>query len=319
MAEAEISEADVIACYKYLLGREPESEEAIKWHMGHNSSLQEMVNGFVKSDEFFGRFGIFPTGRFLDADKFNVRIDANDRMMQALLTRTATTWRELGEKEPHWSVLTDPDFLADKIDSNLEQFYATGEYEIGRVKALLERNNLSFAYTGTALDFGCGVGRLTLPLSRHFAHAIGVDISKAHIEQAERAAKHFKIENASFQDIDAVEDIENLPKCDFLLSLIVLQHNPPPVILAILQKLLDRLERRGVAVFQVPIFQANYEFTTEAYLRRPRSDDMEMHPLPPRFIFKAIADAGCSVLEVREDLHAYMPHIVSQTFLVQRT
>jgi 2-polyprenyl-3-methyl-5-hydroxy-6-metoxy-1,4-benzoquinol methylase len=313
-----VTRADVIACYKYLLGREPENEETILWHQQRNGSVVQLVDSFVKNGEFAGRFGVFRTGMYLDANKFDVRLDATERQIETLLDRTAATWRELGAEEPHWSVITDPSFRSGNINDNLTQFYATGKDQIELIGALLERNNLSFRSVGTCLDFGCGVGRLTLPLAQRHSRTIGVDISKAHITQAEQAAKIFNINNVAFQDINSVADIDNLPTCGLLVSLIVLQHNPPPIMCAMLQKLLGRLEPRGVAVFQLPIFKADYSFSVEEYLKTPRSHDMEMHPLPPRYVFKAIADAGCSVLEVREDLHAYMVNMVSQTFLVQR-
>lgn len=308
---------DVIAAYKVMLGREPEDDTAIEWHMRHET-VKDMLRSFAYGEEFESRFGIFRTGMYLEFDEQNVEVEANRDQMKKLLERTALTWGELGHNEPHWSVLTDEAFTRGNIGKNLHEFYQTGIYEIQRVAALLRRNGLDFDKKWSAIDFGCGVGRLSSALADRVGHVHGVDISEGHIRSAKYYLNKFGKENVSFTQIKAVEDIDDLPKVDFLLTLIVLQHNSPPVINAMLQKLLKRLKPGGVAVFQIPVYRFNYEFSVEKYLSTLRNLQMEMHPLPSRYIFKAISDAKCDVLEVREDLHAYMRDIISQTFLVRK-
>ncbi|NSZ63475.1 class I SAM-dependent methyltransferase [Agrobacterium tumefaciens] len=311
------SREDVEACYRVLLGREPENEDAINWHL-RNKTLKDLLRSFVKGAEFESRFGIFRTGMYLDATEQNVEVDASSDQMKELLERTAITWGELGFNEPHWSVLTDEAFKRGNISANKDAFYQTGVDEIQRVRALLNRNGIDFNKAWTALDFGCGVGRLSSALADHVGHVHGVDISRGHIRSAKYYMDNLGKENVSFIQIQTVEAVEDLPKVDMLLSLIVLQHNSPPVINAILIRLLKCLNPGGVAVFQIPVYRFNYQFSVERYLATLRSLNMEMHTLPPRNIFKAISDAQCDVLEVREDLHAYMHDIISQTFLVQR-
>lgn len=308
---------DVITAYRVLLGREPEDDTAIEWHLRHET-VKDLLRSFTQGAEFEDRFGIFRTGMYLEFDEQNVEVEASRDQMKKLLERTSLTWGELGYNEPHWSVLTDEAFTRGNIGQNLHEFYQTGIYEIRRVGALLRRNGLDFDKKWTAIDFGCGVGRLSSALADQVGHVHGVDISEGHIRSAKFYLNKFGKENVSFTQIKAVEDIDDLPKVDFLLTLIVLQHNSPPVINAMLQKLLRRLKPGGVAVFQIPVYRFKYEFSVEKYLSQLRNLDMEMHPLPPRYIFKAISDAKCDVLEVREDLHAYMRDIISQTFLVRK-
>ena len=78
---------------------------------------------------------------------------------------------------------------------------------------------------GVALDFGCGVGRLTRALGTRFEQAVGVDISEAMVAQAtpaERAvpACEFRV-NTAF-DLTQFET----GSFDFVYSSIVLQHLP---------------------------------------------------------------------------------------------
>ncbi len=56
-------------------------------------------------------------------------------------------------------------------------FFDTGRVEIGQLMA--EINPFSDA-RGKALDFGCGLGRLTRALLGHYRQAFGVDISEKY-------------------------------------------------------------------------------------------------------------------------------------------
>ena len=65
----------------------------------------------------------------------------------------------------------------------MEEFFATGEAEFAHVSRVAETLGRP-GRRGRALDFGCGVGRLTRALGERFESAIGVDISAGMVEQA---------------------------------------------------------------------------------------------------------------------------------------
>ena len=46
-----VSREEVLWCYRNLLKRNPESEAALKSHLG-NKSFRQLVEGFVRSPEF---------------------------------------------------------------------------------------------------------------------------------------------------------------------------------------------------------------------------------------------------------------------------
>ena len=54
---------------------------------------------------------------------------------------------------------------------------------------------------------------------------------------------------------------------DLLYSVLVMQHNPPPVIAELLRAFLGRVNVGGFAFFQVPTYAENYEFTLDRYVR----------------------------------------------------
>ena len=100
----------------------------------------------------------------------------------------------------------------------------------------------------------------------------------------------------------------------------MLQHNPPPVILAILERVFARLQPGGIAYFQVPTYRAGYRFVLEEYLREDvGKSEMEMHVLPQSVIMQAAARHGLELLEVIEDPYTGMrPGEVSNTFLLRK-
>ena len=81
------------------------------------------------------------------------------------LGRLKRSWNAFGRTDPLWAVLTDADRRGNRWDE--EEFYRTGAEDVERLMARLARFGLP-AQRLSALDFGCGVGRVTFPLSQHF-------------------------------------------------------------------------------------------------------------------------------------------------------
>ncbi len=100
------------------------------------------------------------------------------------LADVARTWDTLGRTDPLGAIISTPDKRRGGWDP--EEFFASGRAEIhdvlGRVETALGRG---FG-TARALDFGCGVGRLTQALAGRFDRCDGVDIALSMIDWAER-------------------------------------------------------------------------------------------------------------------------------------
>jgi SAM-dependent methyltransferase len=97
------------------------------------------------------------------------------------LDRLQRNWDALGRTDPYWAVLTDPARKGNRWDE--EEFYRTGVMEAERLMARLEAFRVP-AERRRALDFGCGVGRVTLPLAQFFDEVVGADISPAMLDRA---------------------------------------------------------------------------------------------------------------------------------------
>jgi hypothetical protein len=100
---------------------------------------------------------------------------------------------------------------------------------------------------------------------------------------------------------------------------IVLQHNPPPVTVWILKKLLACLNPGGVAYIQIPTYRNGYLFEAERYLQTAQPNTLEMHFLPQHEVFRVISESGCICLEIREDgMVGDESMMLSNTFLIQK-
>ena len=162
------------------------------------------------------------------------------------IKEASRNWTELGTDDPLWVVLTDPDKKGNRWKT--EEFFATGRDEIQRIFQRLITAGISPA-AGRALDFGCGVGRLTQALAERFETVDGVDISASmirHAEQYNRFPARVKYH------LNVQPDLAAFPAAqyDFICSLIALQHTPPKFQRCYLADFIRLLKPGGCACFQ---------------------------------------------------------------------
>jgi SAM-dependent methyltransferase len=126
-------------------------------------------------------------------------------------------WEDLAGLDPLWAIMSAPEKRYSRWQHS--QFFATGQAEVAETLAWTQRHGLP-SERRDALDFGCGVGRLTRALAEEFDMCVGVDISPAMVAQAREL--NVDVGNISF----AVGDQDELPTgpFDFVLTLIVLHH-----------------------------------------------------------------------------------------------
>ena len=159
-----------------------------------------------------------------------------------------TWWNRYARSDPFWAVLTESDKQRGGWDA--EAFFRTGEATIDEELRRLQAVGLALRLD-RALDFGCGLGRLTNGLAGHFAHTTGVDISPAMLQRATRLVRHpGKIEFVATSD----PQLGLLPSdtFDLVYSEITLQHIAPAEAERYIASLV-RLARPGGAIsFQLP-------------------------------------------------------------------
>ena len=157
-------------------------------------------------------------------------------------------WDAHAERDPLWAVLSDAGKAERKWD--VRRFFQTGVNEIALVFYQLESDGIAVT-PGSALDFGCGVGRLTQALAQRFEKVVGVDVSPRMVETA--ASLNRFPDRASYLSNDAPHlRIFDGRSFDFIYTNIVLQHIVPDVTVGYLREFLRILKPAGVLVFQLP-------------------------------------------------------------------
>ena len=106
----------------------------------------------------------------------------------------------------------------------LSEFFATGEAEISEVLKIADDLGEPVRRQ-RALDFGCGVGRLSRPLAERFRECVGLDISEGMLKLAREL--NDDRQNCRFV-VNASPDLEQFESgsFDFVYSALVLQHMP---------------------------------------------------------------------------------------------
>lgn len=161
------------------------------------------------------------------------------------------SWERLGREDPYYGVLGHDRFRnASMTEARRHEFMESGEAMVAGIVATLEQHFGPLRSHHSALDFGCGVGRLLIPMARRFGHVTGVDISPGMVEEARRNAGRENLKN-----IDFVHTVDELTKSgvkfNLIISRIVLQHIPLDRGEAIISQLLGLLDTRGAGAIHV--------------------------------------------------------------------
>lgn len=229
-------------------------------------------------------------------------------------------WERFGETDPYWAIITDPT----KKDQgwNVDEFYRLGQHEIDGNLAYLRKNNIDF-HPGHALDFGCGAGRLTQGLAKHFAEVTGVDIALSMIELAKAHNPYPKRVRFVHNDQPHLQQFAD-QSVDFIYSNITLQHIPPPASRAYLREFVRLLKPQGLLVFQLTadirtrlpdgrlslpglLAKTAYRFGLTSVYRRLKywkQPVMDMHFVPRQQVVRLLEAAGATILDVRPDQSA---------------
>ena len=165
------------------------------------------------------------------------------------LDRVKRVYERLGEDDPLWAVLTEDSRRGGGWDP--EEFFATGREEIAGVFDELERLD-ALPKAGAALDFGCGVGRLSQALAERFQSVVGLDISSTMVRAAERYNEHGERCRYLVNETERLAEIPDASQ-DFVYSAIALQHSPPASQVAYLGELLRVLKPGGIGAVQLRI------------------------------------------------------------------
>jgi trans-aconitate methyltransferase len=156
----------------------------------------------------------------------------------------ARDWDDLALVDPFWAVLAADDKRGGGWEPT--EFFATGEADIEELLATAAQLGRPTRHE-RALDFGCGVGRLTRALARRFDEAVGIDVSERMLEHARRL-------NADTPNVTFASSDEPPPEpFDLVVANLVLQHLPTKALARVyIGRLIKATRPDGLLVFQLP-------------------------------------------------------------------
>jgi SAM-dependent methyltransferase len=164
------------------------------------------------------------------------------------MERFARDWDILGERNPYGGILTGESGTLSDWDA--DAFFATGRADVDRFIDALPRFAVG-VQRRSALDFGCGIGRISRSMAAHFRSVVGVDVAPAMIARA-------RVLNAQIRNCEFVVNREPHLKrfetetFDVVYSRLVLQHISPSVVRGYIPELIRVLSPGGVLMFQLP-------------------------------------------------------------------
>jgi SAM-dependent methyltransferase len=296
------AESIIRMLYRVLLNREADSGGL--WHktqsLLNGTTLSDQIKAFILSPEFAAK----GSSSFEDALPIEWKIEEESLpIVTQLFDKSSEYWRMIADRkdELYFSVITDNKYKKQLSTEERKQFLHTGKRFVDFCIMKMRSLGLGDLQNKKCLDFGCGVGRLTLNLASNFKKVFAVDFSKAHIGALQDNKRQFFTELDGRVEtiyLDTIYSLDTLPKVSGIISFITLQHNPPPVMAYILRALLDVLVRGGIACIHIPIYHPFYKFDTHNYLENPLGGrDMEMHILPRANIEKIADESGCVIAE----------------------
>ncbi len=206
-----------------------------------------------------------------------------------IVKEMTTNWDQMAKEDPLWLICTDPDKKNNKWD--IDEFFMTGKREISVIAKYLKEIKSEPDYSGHALDFGCGVGRLSQALAEKFNLVTGIDISREMINRANTFNKY--PDKCRYLLNDAVNlAVFNDNTFDFIYSSIVLQHVPRGLISGYLTEFGRVIKPGGIILIQLPD-----RFKTASLMIRIQ-ERLQLRIRLKKFIRFVTGETGLNYIEV---------------------
>jgi SAM-dependent methyltransferase len=216
---------------------------------------------------------------------------------------TDADWNAIANAYPFFGVLAAARFRDETMTpEDLEVFYDWGRVDVEKAIAPYQRLTGSEFAPDRALDFGCGVGRMSFAMRKYAREVVGVDVAPRMLEVAREQAVARNVTNVEFRSTLPNEPV------DWVSSMIVLQHIPPARGHLILEQLVGLLNPGGWFSVQLTFFRdarhvgevtrdiADYRYDGETVeLLTSHTDDvgsMSMYDYDLNKVFRTLFLAG---------------------------
>ncbi len=208
-------------------------------------------------------------------------------------------WDELGKTDPLWAIISTPDKKGNKWQ--IDEFFEKGKVEIDEIMKYICSLGIELRRK-KALDFGCGVGRLTQPLANYFDESYGIDIAPSMVDLANKYNCCGGKCKYLLNDSDGLIIFES-NTFNFIYTNITLQHMEPIYTEKYLKEFLRILVSGGLLIFQLPSRPVKgplingLQFNS-VFLR------IEMHYIPKEKVVGLIENNGGKILDIVSDYWA---------------
>lgn len=237
-----------------------------------------------------------------------------------LAARPEEHWERLDRSDPYFAVLTDARYHRSELtEAALREFLRSGEEHASRVFETI-RTCLDQAFRPErTLDFGCGVGRVTIPLAALSRSVVAVDASQTMLRETRR---NWDARGVTNVDVVPVDDALSMlfGSFDFINSYIAFQHQPPRAGESLLRRLIALLaedgigvlhftygERLGIVMRLLKWAQKSVHYAHEAKNlvrgRAPRSPLMQMNCYSLDRVLGVLQDSACDACHLQFTRH----------------
>jgi 2-polyprenyl-3-methyl-5-hydroxy-6-metoxy-1,4-benzoquinol methylase len=157
-------------------------------------------------------------------------------------------WECFATIDPYYAVATHEKFRRENLNEDvLREFFEVGQRHVEQIFKIIHTYFEPGFRPSRALDFGCGVARLVMPLARLCTSVVGVDVSESMLLEAKRNCEKRHISNVEFiKGDDELARVSGL--FDLINSHVVFQHIPTRRGERLLRRLIALLEDRGIGV-----------------------------------------------------------------------
>jgi len=229
-------------------------------------------------------------------------------------------WNKLSKSDPLWAIISRPDKKGNKWQIN--EFFKTGVEEVDSVMRYIKALDINIPHR-KALDFGCGVGRLSQAFTSYFDEVHGIDIAPRMIELAR---KYNHCPDKCTYHLCKTDDLRLFAdnSFDFIYTNITLQHIGPRYSKSYITEFLRTLSPHGLLIFQLPskariinetgtinlkglvlrfvpksLLDATY-FKAK-YGSRPR---IEMYCIKRKEVVRFLKENGARIVDIAQDRYA---------------
>lgn len=213
----------------------------------------------------------------------------------------AAEWEALARRQGYFAVLAHEGGLEVRgSEVATPEFFATGEADMAALlsaAAAVAGHEVSLA---SALDFGCGAGRLTLPLARRAERVVACDIAPTMLVHARANAEKAGLHNITYVGSD---HLRTLPDggFTFICSLLVFQYIPRSLGYDTMRTLLRLLAPGGIAVLQLGLARPGETLRQLVRMTRGRpagtvpGEGMQTYEYDERVVVRDILAAGAHI------------------------